>query len=461
MAAHYFAPFPHAIERPFDRGMAAHLLRRTGFGASPTAIDKALQQGLIDTVDKLFEENPTEDAEFQKLFDTLNGRLESFTEQETCQAWWLHRMLTTGNPFREKLTLFWHGHFATSNNKVQDTRLMLRQIDLFRESAWGDFRTLVKSIARNPAMLVWLDGEANTKEHPNENFARELMELFTCGIGNYTEADVQAAARAFTGWHRNELEFQFNAEVHDGDVKQFLGKRGRFDGGDIIDILMAQPATPRFLATKLLKYFATPDPAEDVIAEATEVLDRGQLNIKWFLRELFQSIYFYSDACYRKQVASPIDFVVGTFRTFQVRQPARELLSHLSALGQELLAPPNVKGWDGGKKWINSSTLAARVEFANMVATLNGGVDSWSPHFPVETLVPTETNKPAEVVQRLVQILFQGEFPNETSAELEQFLVSNESGPQPDAFRDDPEFRKERTRQLLAIMLGLPEFQAI
>lgn len=459
--ANHFAPFRHAIERPFTRGLAAHLLRRTGFGADPAAVENVLQQGLVDTVDQLFLDHPDEDAEYQKLFDALNGRLENFTDAESCRAWWLNRMLTTKNPFREKLALFWHGHFATSNNKVDNTRLMLQQIDLFREHAWGNFPALVQAVAKDPAMLIWLDGESNTKEHPNENFARELMELFTCGIGNYTEADVQAAARAFSGWHRNESGFVFNADVHDAEVKQFLGKRGRFNGNDIIDILMAQPATPTFIATKLLKYFATPDPAPDVIAEAAEVLDRGQLNIKWFLRELFTSEYFYSDACYRKQVASPVDFVVGTFRTLQVRQPARELLGPLSSLGQELLAPPNVKGWDGGKKWINSSTLAARVEFANMVATLDGGDNSWSPNFPVETVVPTETNKPAEVVQRLVDVLFQGEIPDETRKDLEQFIVSNESGPQPDTFRDDPGFRKDRTRQLLSIMLGLPEYQAV
>ena len=152
-------------------------------------------------------------------------------------------MVTTRVPLREKLTLFWHGHFATSYEKVEDPALMHRQIETIRRHAWGNFRELVLAIARDPAMVVWLDGESNTKEHPNENFARELMELFTCGIGHYTETDVQEAARAFTGWHREGAEFVFKADDHDAGRKQFLGKSGRFDGGDVIDILMQQPAT--------------------------------------------------------------------------------------------------------------------------------------------------------------------------------------------------------------------------
>ncbi|MDB5390420.1 MAG: hypothetical protein JWM11_6066 [Planctomycetaceae bacterium] len=457
----FFAPFSPGPTKPFDRKWAAHLLRRTGFGANPAAIDSAVQLGLEDTVEQLFRDLPEEQSQYDQLFETLNCQFANFTDTGTSQAWWLHRMLTTANPFREKLTLFWHGHFATSINKVEDTQLMLRQIGLLRQHAWGDFRTLIHAVAKDAAMIVWLDNESNTKEHPNENFAREVMELFTCGIGNYTEKDVRAAARAFSGWHRDGINFAFNAEVHDTDVKQFLGKRGRFDGGDILDILLAQPATPKFIATKLLKFFATPDPAPEVIAEATDVLNRGHLNIKWFLRELFLSDYFLSDACYRKQVASPIEFLVGTLRTWKVRKPTAEHLDSLSAMGQELLAPPNVKGWDGGRKWINSSTLAGRVEFAEDIANLNAGDNPWSPHLPLEELVPAELNTPQTVVGRLVEIVFQGEIPGATRKEFEEFIVQNEEGPQLETFRDDLGFRQDRTRQLLAIMWGLPEYQAI
>ena len=260
------------------------------------------------TVESLFDEATDEEDAYQKTFEAINGRLLNFGEIEPEQAWWVYRMMTTRAPLREKLTLFWHGHFATGYEKVDSPRLMHQQIETIRRHAWGNVRDLTLAIARDPAMVVWLDGESNTKEHPNENFARELMELFTCGIGHYTENDVQEAARAFTGWHRDGAEFAFQADDHDPGRKHFLGKSGRFDGGDVIDILMQQPATLHFLARKLLRFFAAPEPPEPVVAAAAELLDRTRLDVKWFLRELFQSRYFYSPECYRTRIASPAEF---------------------------------------------------------------------------------------------------------------------------------------------------------
>ena len=409
MARKYFEPFVPDATNPFDAPKAAHLLRRAGFGAPPAEVAAAVAKGLDETIDDLFADADDEEQEFQRTFRAINGKLINAGDEGICQAWWVYRMLTTRIPLREKLTLFWHGHFATSVSKVEDTELMLQQIAMLRRLGSGSFRELALAVAKDPAMIVWLDGESNVKEHPNENFARELLELFTCGIGNYTEQDVLEAARAFTGWHREGTAFKFAAEVHDTGAKKIFGRRGKFDGADVIDLLMAQPATPRFLARKLLRFFAAPNPADDVVAEAAELYDRTQLNTRLFLRELFQSQYFFSDECHRTRIASPAEFVIGVARSLNVRQPAPELIGHLDAMGQHLLAPPNVKGWDGEEKWINSTTLAARLNFARALPEMNADGNNFNPHCPVEEFVSPDNKSPVDIVEKLAQVLLQGE----------------------------------------------------
>lgn len=459
MAALHFAPWAPAAGESFDRARAAHLLRRAGFGASSEEIQQAVDQGLEATVEGLFADASEEDAEFARVFDSLAGSIMDLEDPGTAQAWWVHRLVRTRHPLREKLTLFWHGHFATNYNKVGEMPLMQRQLDTLRANAWGDFPDLVLAMARDPAMLVWLDGQTNTKEHPNENFARELMELFTCGIGNYTEPDVLEAARAFSGWHREGAEFAFHAEEHDFDRKTILGRSGRFDGGDVVDILMQLPATPRFMAGKLLRFFAG-EPAPDVLDEAARLLDSTQLNVKWFLRDLFLSRHFYSEACLRKRIASPAEYAIGTVRTLGIRVPAAELKDRMAAMGQELFAPPNVKGWDGEQKWINSATWPVRVAFAQEVSQL----DSESPYgrrLPLEAAVPLELTEPLEVVARLDDVLMQGALGEEVRADLRELLVTGDEGPDPDAYRGDVGVRYQRNREALATILSLPEYHAI
>ncbi|MFN0055162.1 MAG: DUF1800 family protein [Planctomycetales bacterium] len=461
MSLKLLAPWEPDDTHPFDSDAAAHLLRRAGFGASPGEIAAAVDRGLMDTLDELFAEAPDEDQAFQATFDAINGKLLNGADPTLAQGWWIYRMVNTRVPLREKLTLFWHGHFATSFNKVADSQLMMRQIDTLREHAWGSFRDLVLAMARDPAMLVWLDGESNTKAHPNENFARELMELFTCGIGTYTEQDVLESARAFTGWHRNGVQFVFNPEEHDAGPKRILGRRGRFDGSDVIDLLLAQPATSRFIARKLLRFFAAPDPSDQVVAEAAELFDRTQLNVKLFLKELFQSQYFFSEECRRARISSPAEFVVGLVRTLGVRQAAFDLAPQLTQMGQALLMPPSVKGWDGEEQWINSTSLAARLSFANGIAELNAGDNPFQAHCPVEQFVSPEISSPEAVVDILAELLFQKALAEETRQELITFAVTNEEeGPQPAMFHNDEGFRALKTRQLLGVMLSLPEYQA-
>ncbi|HVC97327.1 MAG TPA: DUF1800 domain-containing protein [Pirellulales bacterium] len=456
MSDAFFAPLD--LER-FDLRQAAHLLRRAGFAPTRAELGAAVEQGLEATVDGLFAENSEEQAAFQQTFDAVAGSLVNFADASQVQAWWVHRMLRSAVPLREKLTLFWHGHFATSVHKVEDAVLMHQQIETLRAHAWGNFRDLVLAVARDPAMLVWLDGESSTAQHPNENFARELMELFTCGIGNYSERDVREAARAFTGWHRAGNQFVFVAEEHDGERKRFLGRSGRFDGGDVVDLLMQHPATPRFIAAKLLKFFATAEPSTDAIAAAAQLLDRTRLDVKWFLRELFLSRYFHSEVCRRRRLASPLEFVVGSVRALGARMPSLELVEHMAAMGQELLAPPNVKGWDGEQTWINSSTWPARLSFAQNVASIFSE-NPYGPHLPLEAIVSPELNGPLEVVDQLAEALMQGELAEGVRSELAEFMVTTDEGRNVEAFRDDEGFRAEKTREALAMILSLPEYHA-
>jgi len=459
MLASHFAPWTPGPGESFDSVLAAHLLRRAGFGASPEEVQQAVDQGLEATVEGYFADTSEEDADYARVFDSLAGSIVDLEDPGAVQAWWIHRMVHTRHPLREKLTLFWHGHFATNYNKVGVMPLMQRQLETLRAHAWGDFPDLVLAMARDPAMLIWLDGQTNTKEHPNENFARELMELFTCGIGNYAECDILEAARAFSGWHREGAEFVFHAEEHDFDRKTILGRSGRFDGGDVVDILMQVPATPRFMAGKLLRFFAG-EPAPDVLDEAARLLDSTQLNIKWFLRELFLSRHFHSEACLRKRIASPAEYVIGTVRTLGIRVPAAELRDRMTAMGQELFAPPNVKGWDGEQKWINSATWPARVAFAQDVSQLDGE-SPFGRRLPLEATVPLDLTEPEDVVARLDAILMQGGLDEGVRAALRELLVTTDDGAVADTYRGDEGVRYQRNREALATILSLPEYHAI
>jgi uncharacterized protein (DUF1800 family) len=459
MRSTHLAPWSPSDRDPFDVRKAAHLLRRTGFGASPDDLEKAVKEGLEVTVEGLFDEAEDESKQFDQTFQAIAGSLIDFSDVDQLRGWWAYRMVKTRVPLREKLTLFWHGHFASSVEKVEDVHLMQRQLDTIRRLAWGNFHDLVLAIAKDPAMIVYLDGESNTKAHPNENFGRELMELFTCGIGHYTEADVQAAAKAFTGWHREGAEFAFKSDEHDDSRKKFLGKSGRFDGGDIVEILMQSPGTPRRIAAKLLRFFAEPEPAPEVIDEAAALLERTRLDIKWFLRDLFQSRYFFSTTCYRSKISSPAEFVVGAVRTLGIRWASTELIEPMNQMGQALFAPPNVKGWDGESKWVNSSTWAARTTLAKRISELNDD-GLYAANLDLKTIVPPSLNEPSEVVDRLAEVLLQGDLTASSRQELVDFLLKVEEGQPTDSFRENEEFRAEKTRSLVGLMLGLPEYHA-
>jgi uncharacterized protein (DUF1800 family) len=455
------APSQLAPDRdaPWDARAAAHLLRRAGFGASKSEIDRTLEQGREGAVKGLFDEAKDQEAQFQETFRRVSGRLVNFGDAGQLQPWWCYRMLTTRTPLREKLTLFWHGHFATSYRKVEDVFLMHRQCETLRRLPWGNFRDLVLAVCRDPAMLVYLDGESSTKEHPNENLARELLELFTLGIGNYAEKDVLAAARAFTGWHREGAKFAFNTDAHDGGEKLFLGRKGNLDGNDIIEALTAHPALPRFIARKLLIFFACPEPPAEVIEEAAHIFSAGQLSVKRFLTVLFQSKFFYGPACRRTRISSPAECVIGACRSFGIRLAAPECRDHMNAMGQELFAPPSVKGWDGERKWIHAGSWAARQAFGERVGELASGSDL-GPNLDVAALVPAEATDPKKVADLLVERVLDGTLSKKQRAEVAAFLVTADEGPKPDDFRNDRDFRAQKIREAVGLLLSLPEYHA-
>jgi hypothetical protein len=290
---------------------------------------------------------------------------------ETARAaeWQAGRMLRTRRPLEEKLALFWHGHFATSDEKVRDYRKMMAQWDLYRAKGNGNFRDLILGICRDPAIIVYLDGKQNVRGAPNENFARELMELFTLGVGNYTEQDVKEAARAFTGWGLRGNEFQRSWRHHDYDKKTFLGRTGRWDGDDVVDIILEQPAAADFIVAKLYRFFVREDLSPEVQRELAAQFRDGDYEIAPVLEQIFLSRDFYSDDTAGAHIKSPVELIVSTYGKLGADEiPSVPFFFTMSqGLGQTLYQPPNVAGWAGGRTWINPSTLILRHNFTRYV----------------------------------------------------------------------------------------------
>jgi len=296
----------------------------------------------------------------------LRQQLRSLTALEigALRAWWLKRMVTTSHPFREKMTLFWHGHFTTGAAEVRSAGLLADQNAMFRRLGTGDFAELLHAVCRDPAMLRYLDNVQSRKEHPNENFARELLELFTMGPGHYTEADVREAARAFTGYSMDAGGFRIRPAWHDRGTKQFLGVSGQLTGDDVVRILLAHPATARFLAVKLLHYFACENPSDAWVDAVAAKLRTTRYDFSATMRAVFLSERFYGADVMGTQICEPAQLVVGTLRKLGIKKADYvSLCGHLRAMGQNLLQPPTVKGWDGGRAWITSGSWFRRQAF--------------------------------------------------------------------------------------------------
>ena len=330
---------------PPSRAEAVRIARERGQGLGVAVLPEGTQRRLQPVVDKFFYSLMANGFETQRL-----------------GLWWANRMLTSPRPLEEKLTLFWHGHFATGANKVRDYRMMLQQNEMFRRHASGGLRDLLVGILKDPAMLVYLDNGENVKAHPNENFGRELLELFTMGVGNYTERDVREAARAFTGWTNDVLRFRLDANQHDAGEKTFLARTGPFGGEHIIDIILEQKVTGEFVAGKLYRYFVRDEVSAPVRAELGRTLRESGYEMRPLLKRVFLSKDFYSPASSATQIKSPVHLVVSTYRKLGLREvPTIPEFGRMTAgLGQSLFDPPNVAGWAGGRTWVTPSTLLQR-----------------------------------------------------------------------------------------------------
>ena len=351
-----------------DESTAGYLLRRAGFGAPPDGISAGAEQGLGTLVGTLVDYASTPDnfAPPPEELTIYQPKRNVYTDFNVLSAWWLERMLTTSRPLQEKMTLFWHGHFATAYSKVRSAALMYRQNQLFRDNAMGRFDDLLSAVYKDPAMLIWLDGYRNIKNAPNENWGREVMELFTLGHGNYTEDDVHACSRCFTGW-RLDMNAQpvFAPRLHDEGEKTLLGQTGNWDGEDAVRILAAHPATGPFLATKLWRFFASDQPSASAIQLMAGVYYTSGHVIREMVRTMFTIPEFYALDVRNGHIKSPTEFVVTSLKQLGLASVDVTTLPHLLAfLGQELFNPPNVGGWPGGPTWINASTMLGRFNFA-------------------------------------------------------------------------------------------------
>ncbi len=363
---------------------ARHLLNRTSFAAQTNEIDDYAKLTREQAVDRLLSETrrtaaypaPTWTAKYERVYkpdmtqeERMNANRRELVERGLeIRTWWVAEMLSTPSPLTEKMTLFWHNHFATSQQKVRSANLMYRQNALLRNYAVGNFGAMLREVAKNPAMLIYLDGAQNRKGAPNENFAREVMELFTLGEGNYSEQDIKEVARAFTGWSidADAGEFRFRRPAHDDGSKTVFGKEGKFNGDDIVTLLLQQPATGEFIVSKLWREFVSPEPDAVAVKQLAATWRAANYEMKPLLRAMFLSDAFWAPVNRGVLVKSPVDLVVGSLRQFRfaVEDPAPFAVI-LRQLGQDLFNPPNVKGWPVGDAWLNTTTLLARKGFLN------------------------------------------------------------------------------------------------
>ena len=395
---------------------AAHLLERAGFGGTPEEIQALAKMTPAEAIARLvryegtdvsrlapFEHSGVHDPGIEpfppsrpavtdlakqtgealgiKVKPTGNRRLQpvvdkffywlraSVLETNRVSYWWANRMVTSPRPLQEKMALFWHGHFAVNEPKVRDYRKLLGELELYEKQGTGNFKDLTVAVAQDPGMLTFLDAGVNVKGAANENFAREIMEMFTMGVGNYTEKDIREAARAFTGWNYVDLKFVVNKDQHDDGEKTFLGKTGRFDGVDVIDIIMQQPVTADYIAGKIYRFFVRQDLSPALQKQLGSVLRDSHYEVAPLLEEIFLSRDFYSSASVGAQIKSPVELAVSTYRKLGLdRVPGvPDFNSATGALGQRLFSPPTVAGWAGGRSWITPGLLLERGNFARDV----------------------------------------------------------------------------------------------
>lgn len=494
-AAESLSPIP---EDHWTREHAAHLLRRACFGASPQEIDHVYAMGLKGAVryvvdsdlPRAFDGPPPLDplarAPRRGVFRGLDReeqialrreiRLANRDAIQDLRNWWLRRMVETATPLEEVMTLFWHGHFTTGMREVRNAHFMKLQNQLLREHALGNFIDLANAIGRDPAMLVYLNGDRNVARNPNENYARELLELFTLGEGNYTEQDIQAAARAFTGLGFNDDGFVFRARYHDFKEKTFMGVTGKLDADDIVRIIFdkEERQVSQFLSEKLLKYFVRVDPSPRLVRNFASTLRRNDFDIAPSLRRLFASQAFYHESTRGMLVKSPVQLIVGSARNFDTALHDVAAANRAAAsMGQQLFQPPNVAGWDGGLTWINTARLFSRYNVVGGLINGTGGAgrnarfrqvsDSPMQAAPESTAQPAldlvtplryrGLTTPPQIIDFLVENFLAVPLAPEKRQLLVEYLNSD------GRFDIDHRLANERLRRTLYLLTSTPEYQ--
>ena len=459
---------------------AAHLIRRAGFGGTPDEIDELASRGREAAVDFLINFNQINNSEM----DSLLASSFDFSDQQNInngeiRRWWYTRMFTTKRQFEEKITLFWHNHFATSSAKVQDF-FMFNQNNLLRANALGNFDDLLLKVSQDPAMLIWLDNITNVLGNANENFGRELQELFTMGINdvvtgdaNYTELDVKEVARAFTGWNyqrRPPFAFQLNANQHDNGTKTIFGQQGNFSGQDVITILSAKPATARYLTWKLFNFFVYPVTGSSSDKKTIDKFSKVYLNNNHSIRELVRAILvsdeFFSERAMFSLVKQPVELVVGAVRmlggTFNPGLPGNRGGSSVPPnsarnMGQDIFAPPDVAGFDSNLGWVNTASMLERFNYTNIFAT-NRNTTNPGVSVSNERLKSLTKSKAKKTVKKFLSVLGPLDIGGSTRKTLQNYLETGDNGQPADFTNSDPLIDK-KVRGLVHQIMCLPEFQ--
>jgi uncharacterized protein (DUF1800 family) len=439
-----WAPFEPSVDTPWDRRAAAHLFRRAGFAAPDDQVTNAVAQSPAEVVQQLIDSDQS--AAFLNESTALADSCLATGNAQQLSGWWAWRMLHTPVPLLEKTTLFWHGHFATSAAKVEDANLMLEQNDLLRKFAFGDFSQFVLEISRNPAMLIFLDSVSNRKAHPNENYAREIMELFCLGEGHYTEDDIRELARCFTGWEVKREKFRFNRYQHDTGSKTIFGATGTFGGEDGVRIVLEQDAAAEFITGRLIRFFAFDEPhaSPELIAPLATLFRESGMQAKPVIRRILSSNLLFSDHARGRKVRSPVEFGIGLLRAFEGSTNVFQLADSVNTLGQGLFYPPSVKGWDGGRTWINSSTLLGR---SNLVRRLlESDTTRFGQTTPLEYFRSIGASSKHDIVNKCEELLFAVPVPDQAKMRVVALLESDGGG-------------KRGLTEGLHALFTLPEFQ--
>lgn len=451
---------------PWDLKKVGHLYRRASFGATMSELEEGLRNGPDRTIDLLLQGKPDRDN-FLPMTGDLVASIRQGNNNQQASAWWLYRMLYAPHPLREKLTLFWHNHFATSNRKVNNAGYMLGQYELMRRHAQGNFRSLLREMSTDPAMMVWLDTSQSQRNQPNENYARELMELFSLGINNYrrpgqrnyTEQDIREAARAFTGWRLENGRPVFHDNQHDPGDKNVLGQTGRWRSDDIVRICLEQESAAYFIAAKLFRFLvsetipATPELLEPLARSFRD----SDYNFGEMLETVLRSNLFFSPQAYRSRVKPPVDFATEIVHGLQGRMGTIPLVGVLEGVGQRPFYPPSVAGWEGGRAWLNGQTLLFRQNLAlGLTSTTDDRFGRRTD--PARIIRDRDLHSDAEIVDFFLRLFLQGDVSAASRQRLLDYARQAHDNRVP-VFWSARDVEDQRVRAICHLVLTLPEFQ--